>query len=146
VNDRALEIRTRIDIEAPIGRVWEILVDFARYPQWSATMDRVDGVAAAGVTVHVWAAVDTIAARDFDVLITELAPLERMVWEGGDPEQFWGRHYFEFSELGPGRTRFDHSETFSGPMAQELYEQVAENLTADFVAFDQALKRRAEGA
>jgi hypothetical protein len=144
VNDGALEIRTRIDIDAPIADVWAILVDFARYPEWSATMDRVDGVAEAGATVHVWAAVGTIAARDFDVLISELVAPERLVWEGGDPDQFYGHHSFEFTALAPDRTRFDHSETFTGPMAQELYEQVAENLTADFVAFDHALKRRAE--
>jgi len=37
------ELRSEIEIEAPIERVWRVLTDFAAYPEWNPFIRRVSG-------------------------------------------------------------------------------------------------------
>ena len=36
------ELRSQIEIEAPADRVWQVLTDFATYPEWNPFIRRVN--------------------------------------------------------------------------------------------------------
>ena len=39
------ELITRIEIAAPVERVWSILADFTQYPRWNPFIRSVSGIA-----------------------------------------------------------------------------------------------------
>ncbi|MER3407514.1 MAG: SRPBCC domain-containing protein, partial [Nitrososphaera sp.] len=41
----AKEVRTEIEIAAGPQRVWQVITDFARYPEWNPFIRRVEGEA-----------------------------------------------------------------------------------------------------
>ena len=50
------EIHTEIEIHAPAERVWQVLTDFAAYPQWNSFIRRVEGEIRAGARLHTFPA------------------------------------------------------------------------------------------
>ena len=52
-----MEQSTRIDVEAPVEQVWEVLRDVERWPEWASTVTSVrrldDGPLAVGSRVRV---------------------------------------------------------------------------------------------
>ena len=47
------ELITRIEIAAPVERVWSILADFTEYPQWNPFIRSVSGIARRGERLRV---------------------------------------------------------------------------------------------
>ena len=70
-------------IDAPASRVWGILTDLASWPTWNTTVDNVDGSAALGNTITVYAKASP--GRAFPLKVSEFIPPNRMVWRGGMP-------------------------------------------------------------
>jgi uncharacterized protein YndB with AHSA1/START domain len=51
------EIRTEIDIAAPVTKVWNILTDFNQWNEWNPIVNQASGLATSGAkltTHHVW--------------------------------------------------------------------------------------------
>jgi uncharacterized membrane protein len=42
------QLHTEIDVEAPAERVWEVLMDFASYPQWNPFIRNISSLPAPG--------------------------------------------------------------------------------------------------
>src|SRR2546426_2508439 len=49
-----LELRTDIEIDAPVERVWEVLTDFDRFPDWNPFIRRIGGNAPIGSRLDVF--------------------------------------------------------------------------------------------
>jgi hypothetical protein len=136
-------VATSVEIDAPPGRVWEILVDQETYPEWNPFVRQFRGELRKDGELEVSIQPPEREAMTFHPRIVELKSEERLVWEGRVllPGVFTGRHHFEVTPLGGNRTRFDHSENFSGILVPffdfEPVRQGFENMNA-------ALKRRAE--
>ncbi len=111
-------VHTQIDIEAPIERVWEIVMDPYRFKDWvtihrsirdvsdeplrrGSTFDQV--LHMRGVSFHVhWTRVDLSAPR-----VAE--------WEGRGPAHSRARIRYELSENGDGATCFAYINEFTVP-------------------------------
>jgi hypothetical protein len=131
-------------IDAPVERVWRILEDAARYPEWDPYCDRVEGRVARDAKLKVYSKLTP--GRAFPVRVAELEPERRMVWRGGMPlGLFKGLRTFEVKPLAGGRTEFAMREVFSGPMLP-LMRRVIPDMTESFQAFARGLKERAEAA
>ncbi|MFI6101872.1 SRPBCC domain-containing protein [Lentzea sp. NPDC051213] len=131
------EVRTELVIPAPIGDVWQVLVDFAGYAKWNPVMEytQVDGV-----KTKVKAAKGSPFERDFEGEITSVEPYA-LTSQGGDPETFFGRHRWELTSLESGGTHLVNAESFTGTMAAGVLAQTRDVLVAEFDAFNQALLR-----
>lgn len=110
-------IERRIEIEAPVDRVWQALVDAAELSAWFRVT--IDGTIQAGRTITMTSTLPSHAGMTFDVDIVELTRPTRVVWRWhpGDPET--NTDYsdepkttvvFTLTALG-GRTRVEVSET-----------------------------------
>ncbi|GLZ32798.1 hypothetical protein Lesp02_49860 [Lentzea sp. NBRC 105346] len=128
------EVRTELVIPAPINDVWEVLVDFSAYSTWNPVMEY---MLVDGTRTKVRAGKGTPFARDFEGEITSKEPYV-LRSQGGDPEQFFGRHRWELHEH-PGGTRLVNAEEFSGPMAEAVLAQTRDVLVREFDAFNEAL-------
>jgi uncharacterized protein YndB with AHSA1/START domain len=81
-------------IHATPERVWSILSDAQRYPEWNPTVSKVEGRIAAGERIAVHATISP--GRAFPVTVAAFDPPRRMVWRGGMPlGLFVGERVFE---------------------------------------------------
>ena len=132
---------TTISIEADLDRVWTVLTDLPRWPQWNSTVDRVAGTIVLGGRVTVW--VKSNPGRAFPVQVTEFAAPRRMVWSGGMPlGLFRGTRLFELLTGEAGATTFHMSETYTGPLAGLIGRSIPD-LQPAFDEFAQCLRREA---
>jgi hypothetical protein len=132
---------TATTISASQDVIWSLLTDGPGYPSWNTTVERVEGLIAAGETIKVYAKINP--GRAFPVKVTELAPLERMVWTGGLPlGLFKGERTFTLTTATDG-VQFAMREVYTGPLAP-LIGRTVPDLQPAFDEFAAALKRRAE--
>src|SRR6266571_1159629 len=47
------EVSAEIEIEAPAERVWEVLTDFAKFPEWNPFIRQMSGEVRTGAQLHV---------------------------------------------------------------------------------------------
>ena len=110
-----IPVRTQIDINAPVERVYDTLIDFANYPNWNPYHVRVDGVPQVGQALEI-----TVRRPDGKVIdvpavhIIRLKNNDEIVWGGGIKNVFYGEHVFKLQPLTRARTRLIHNEDFNG--------------------------------
>lgn len=136
-----LEYQATATIDAPAAKVWAVLVDTAKWPEWDPSCDKIEGQVALGNKVKAFSKLSP--GRAFPVKVTELVPNERMTWSGGMPlGLFKGERTFVLREDGD-RTVFTVREEFSGPMLRLIGKSIP-NMTEAFEEFAAGLKRRVE--
>ena len=132
------EIRTAMDIAAPVEPVWSVLSDFDAYPDWNPFIIRVDGQPVAGTTLEaIIQPLHTGKAQTFRPTVLVARENEELRWRGRllIPGLFDGEHYFLIEETESG-TRFVHGEKFRGLLL------LAFDMT-DFIPSFEALKAEA---
>jgi hypothetical protein len=140
------EIRTEIAIGAPPSRVWRVLSDFARYPDWNPFIIEVQGDVRLGASVRyrfqfprgvrIWAAADVL----------RFEPDKELRWAAHFVTAgiFNGEHYFVIEPADGAGVVFHHGEIFTGvtlpavqPVLRKYGQQVYQGLNV-------ALKQRVE--
>lgn len=131
-------------IKASPDKIWAILTDASKYPEWDPVAERIEGKIAPGETVK---AFTTLApGRAFPAKVTEFEPGRKMTWTGGMPlGLFKGVRTFTLVPQGNGTVEFIVRETFSGPMLA-LIGGTLPDMTEPFKGFVAGLKARAEAA
>jgi hypothetical protein len=133
---------TRIEIQAPLDKIWGILTALPKWVQWNSTVERTVGNVELGAKVSVF--VKQNPGRAFPLRVTELDAPRRMVWTGGMPlGLFRGTRVFELSTSAASKTFFSMREDFTGPLAGLIGKSIP-NLQPAFDEFAQCLKREAE--
>ena len=139
-------IDTAIGIAAPPARVWQVLTDFPRYPEWNPFIRSIQGTAEAGARLRV--EIDAAGKRHvFKPLVLQATDGRTLRWLGrvGFPGLFDGEHGFFLEPEGAG-TRLRQEESFQGFLVPLLWGEVGPVTRAGFEAMNAALKARAEGA
>jgi uncharacterized membrane protein len=93
-----------VEIDAPVARVWAVLVDVERWPEWTATVTAVrrldDGPLRSGSR----ATIDQPKIPETEYVVTDLDPGRAFTWVATGPGvRTTARH--EVEELPGGRTR-----------------------------------------
>ena len=138
-----MEQRTTIDIAAPPARVWQVLSDVERWPDWTDTVRWVrrldDGPLRTGST----AKISQPKIPTVDYVVTELEPGTSFTWvSGGTAARTTASHVLE--PLPGGGTRVTLSvrqEGVLGSLVGRLYRGVTDRYLATEAA---GLKARAE--
>ena len=139
------EIRTEIHIASSARRVWDILTDFAAFPDWNPLVLEARGEPRAGERLEL--RVRSGREMRFRPVVLAARPERELRWRGAllHPCLFAGEHYFLLEPDGKG-TRFVHGERFSGVLAGALAGLLEAKAPKDFAAMNQALRRRAEAS
>jgi hypothetical protein len=138
------EYRATTTIKAVPEKIWAILTDAAKYPEWDPVAERIDGRIALGEKVTAYTKLSP--GRGFPATVTEFEPGRKMTWSGGMPfGLFKGVRTFTLVPKGDGNVEFTLQETFSGPMLA-LIGGTIPDMTEPFKGFVAGLKKRAEGS
>ncbi len=110
------EIVTAISISAAPERVWAVLLDFPRYPEWNPFVRSIEGLPSAGSTLKVTISPPGGKPMTFRPIVLGQIVEQEFRWKGKLllPGLFDGEHYFELARTSDGSTRFTHGERFAG--------------------------------
>ena len=141
------EIITAIEIDAPAQRVWEVLADFASYPEWNPMIRRASGELQTGARLTVRFEPDGSRGHTFRPKLIVVDPCRELRWLGWPrfPGIFDTEHYWVIEETAERRTRLLHGAVVYGmstPLAVRLMERASRG---PFEDMNRAHKRRAEG-
>lgn len=140
------ELRTGIDIEAPAPDIWDILIDFESYPEWTGLFEFPLGHTDVGKKLRVRIFSRGSKYMTFEPLLLVARGPEELRWKGRLLIRgiFDGEHIFRIIDRGEGRARFEHAEIFSGFLVPWLWHDLDTNTRRGFERFNMDLKRRAE--
>jgi hypothetical protein len=140
-------IERTIDIDASAERVWQVLVDFAHYPDWNPFVTSVSGEAVAGGRLKIRLQPPGGRGMTFRPRVLAAFPGREFRWLGRFlvPGLFDGEHSFVLEPVGPNRCRLVQAETFRG-LFVALFGKGLDATAEGFEQMNTALKTRAEGA
>jgi hypothetical protein len=136
-------IRTETSIDASPASVWEVLTDFAGYPEWNPFITNAEGTLAVGeiLTLRM---MPGGKPQTFTPEVRVVRENEELRWLGALrwPWLFSAEHRFALTPVGDG-TRLVHSEVFRGLLVP-LLRTTIDQTERDFRKLNAALKERVE--
>jgi len=134
-------ISTKININAPLDKVWNILLDTQSYVQWNPFME-IDGNLSQHNKINLTIKLSLKKVFKFKPTIT-IAEKGHIEWKGKFlfPGLLDACHTLRLNENGKNKTTFIHEETFSGLLTGFLDEKLTKS---GFGKMNQALKEKAE--
>lgn len=141
------QIRTSIDIDAPVEKVWDVLTDFSAYPDWNPLITKIATKLEGGARVDFKIA---MVGRSLPIKarMKRVVKHEDFRWRGPRSRLqgalFNGEHYFSVEKLDDERTRFVHGEDFRGALLPLLWWKLEPMIREGYRTMNEAVKRRAE--
>ena len=139
-------LATDIVIEASAERVWRVLTDFDRYPEWNPFLVSCAGELSVGARLQVRASPSGSSGRTFYPTVTKVDRGREFRWLGRllVPGLLDGEHIFSIERLADDRVRFVHNENFRG-LVLPLHGMFRySNTRRGFEEMNQSLKEEAE--
>jgi hypothetical protein len=136
-----------VEIAAPASFVWDVLVDYPRYPEWNPYTIAVETTLEVDDRIDLTlpspdGSGDTILNREF---IRVVDPPHHLRYDTGSEYQgLLGMRDQFITELGPDRCSYVTTDTLSGELADLVMETNGDWIKAGFDAVAHALKARAE--
>jgi uncharacterized membrane protein len=139
-----VEQSTRIDIEAPVDRVWEVLRDVERWPEWTSTVTSVRRLDDGPLAVGSRARIEQPRIPPTEYVVTELEPSRSFTWVATGPGvRTTARHLLE--ALGTGGTRVTLAVEQAG-LVGAVMGRFYRRLTDRYLATEaEGIKARSEG-
>ena len=135
-----------LEIDAPAERVWEVITDLDRYPEWNPFVVACRSSLAVGAPIEMRVRVFRSFAQPQRERIFEHVPGRRLCY--GVPMRPLGalasRRCHELEPRGAARTRYVSRFELSGWLAPVVRLLLGRRLAAGFAAMSAALKARAE--
>jgi hypothetical protein len=140
------EIITTIAIPAPPERVWRVLLDFARYPDWNPFVRSIEGQPTEGSELRVSIHPPGGKAMAFRPIVLRHWVGREIRWKGKllFPGLFDGEHYFTLTPGTDGSSLFTQGENFTGLLVPLFRRALDSGTKAGFEAMNAALKQRVE--
>ena len=140
-----IRIETSVSLASPPERVWEVLTDFAAFPDWNPLVLRVEGEPRAGARLRLLIAQPDGSGvrRRLSARIDEWRRRERLGWTGGPWPIFRGHHWFDLSAR-DGGSLLRHGENMSGVYPWLGRRTIGRRFRPGYEAMNQALAQRLE--
>ena len=138
-----MEQRAGIDVAAPPERVWEVLADVERWPEWTDSVTSVRILDAGPLAVGSRVEISQPRIPTGTYTVTALEPGSGFVWQQRQPGSTVTAHH-ECVPLADGGTRVELKVVMSGPVGAAV-GRLYRKLTAQYLALEAAgLKARAQ--
>ncbi|MGA9747429.1 MAG: SRPBCC family protein [Nocardioides sp.] len=140
-----MEQSVEVEIDARPQRVWEVLTDVERWPEWAETVTSVTRLDEGPLTVNSRARIEQPKLPPTQYVVTELSPGASFTWMATSPGvRTIARH--EVEPLPRGRTRLRLGVEQAGPLGRVMGRLFFKRLTERYLAAEAAgLKARSEG-
>ncbi len=140
------EVSAEIEIEAPAERVWQVLTDFAKFPEWNPFIRQMSGEVRTGAPLEVRLEPPGGRAMSFKPKMINVETNREMRWLGRllIPGLFTGEHSFSIEALDEKGVRFIQHEKFTGLLVPFMAKSLDKDTKSGFEAMNRALKERAE--
>ena len=140
------ELRSEIEIQTSAERVWQLLIDFASFPQWNPFIRKATGNIRVGERLEVNIQPSGARGMTFRPTVLKAEPNRELRWLGHllISGLFDGEHIFTIEPLGEGRVRFTQREVFTGLLVPLFARGLDTDTRRGFEEMNQALKTRAE--
>ncbi|MBC7869472.1 MAG: SRPBCC domain-containing protein [Chitinophagaceae bacterium] len=130
------------EIKASPEKVWRILTDAPKYPNWDPGMIKLEGKIALGEKIIMHAKISP--NRTFPTTVSEFVPNRKMVWSTGMPlGLFKDEITFTLVPLASDRVKFSLEEIFSGLILPIIGRNIPD-MNATLAEFVTGLKAQAE--
>ena len=142
------ELRTEIEIQASDKRVWQLLTDFASFPQWNPFMRQAVGEPKTGARLEVHIQPSGASSMTFRPTVLRAEPNRELRWLGHllMPGLFDGEHILTIESLAENRVRFVQREIFTGILVPLFAHELDTDTRRGFEEMNRALKALAEQA
>ena len=118
------QLDTYIDINAPVQRVWDVLVDLPNYGAWNPFIYHVEGSCRLNEIIGVRMHIPGKGFQKYQVRLTSIENKKAFFWLGHFHVRglIDGDHRFELSVLPNGLTRVRQCEYFRGLMVPFVWK------------------------
>ena len=139
-------IHTEIEIDASPAQVWDILMDFEKYPEWNPFIKSISGNATVGGNLKVVMQQPDSKSMTFKPKCLTAEPNKEFRWLGHlfIKGLFDGEHIFKLREREGGTTKLVQCENFNGLLLPLFWKQLNSKTISAFEQMNTALKNRAE--
>jgi hypothetical protein len=141
------KIETNIRIQASTEKIWQVVTDFEKYPEWNPFIIHIKADQMANTLAHVTIQPPSQKPMVFKPTIMVYHPNKELRWKGKlfVSGIFDGEHYFMLKPITNSETLFIHGEIFSGLLVP-LFSNVLANTKLGFEQMNEALKIRSENS
>lgn len=138
-------LHAAIDVDAPAARVWQVVSDFERYPEWNPFIVRAAGELRVGERLDVTIVAPGMKPVSFRPRVLDVEPGHLVRWKGEFklPGLFDGRHALTVDPLDGRRSRFTTHEDVTGILLPFAGRVMAASQQG-FELMARAVKERAE--
>lgn len=140
------EIRTEIDIRAPVEKVWDLLTDFKNFELWNPFIRKIEGTPSLGTKIKIHLHTSAGKSRTYQPKITKLEPFKELRWFGKStiPGIFNGERIFILEPIESNQIRFIHKEIFTGLLVHLVGNRLDKDMYSSFISMNEALKENSE--
>ncbi len=140
------ELRAGIEIQASAETVWQVLTDFASFPQLNPFIRRASGEVRVGARLEVYLQPSGSRGFAFRPRVLKAEQNRELRWLGHllIPGLFDGEHSFTIEPVEANRVLFVQREVFKGLMVPLFARWLGKDTRRGFKEMNEALKLRAE--
>lgn len=141
-----MDVATELTIAASVEKVWGILTDVERYPQWNPYIRELRGTLAPGERIDFRFSLLGRITVPADARVLAVVPGRELRWAGHLlADGFFRAEHYHFIEPVSGQAvRFAHGERFSGVLMMVLWPFLRLWAPGRYRAANRALAQRAE--
>lgn len=139
------EIKTETLIKGTPDKIWQMLVDFDKYPKWNPFVKQISGNLNEGKLLKVMVQPVDGKAMQFKPSVLNVEKNKELRWLGKFLFKglFDGEHYFILTDNNDGTTTLVQGEKFSGILVG-LFDKMLDKTEQGFMLMNEALKQQIE--
>lgn len=143
---RVRELRTGVIINASPSKIWKILMDFDRYPEWNPFIRSINGKKEKGRKITARLEPPEASGMTINPRILNIVSEKEFRWLGHlfMPGLFDGEHIFELIDNENGTTTFIQKEKFRGILIPLFTKLLDYNTRMGFELMNHKLKIESE--
>src|SRR5690606_39231146 len=134
------QLEHSVILDAPVEKVWQVLVNFPGYPAWNS-MISFKGEPAVGRKVPM--RVEIHGRRIVTpVKFLRMETNKELAWVGGPQGLFTGEHYFILEEEAEGKSKLRQGEKFKGLLLPLMWPFLENTLNKLYVQTNEDIRKQ----